>query len=53
MTRHAPEPGTPSGGQRGAVERARELHEAAATVQTLTSLAGALPAERTPTRPAA
>jgi hypothetical protein len=35
VTRHAPEPGALSGDQRRAVERARELAEAAATVQTL------------------
>jgi hypothetical protein len=35
VTRHAPEPGAPSGDRRRPVERARELAEAAATVQTL------------------
>jgi hypothetical protein len=34
------EPGTPSGEQRRAVERARELAEAAATVQTLAAYLG-------------
>jgi hypothetical protein len=34
------EPGTPSGDQRRAVERARELAEAAATVQTLAAYLG-------------
>jgi hypothetical protein len=40
VTRHAPEPGTPNGDQRRAVERARELTEAAATVQTLATYLG-------------
>jgi hypothetical protein len=40
VTRHAPEPGAPSGEQRRAVERARELAEAAATVQTLAAYLG-------------
>jgi hypothetical protein len=35
VTRHAPEPAVPIGDQRRAVERARELAKAAATVQTL------------------
>ena len=40
MTRHAPEPGAPSGDQRHALERARELAEAAAAVQTLAAYLG-------------
>ena len=40
MTRHDPEPGASSGHQRRAVERARELAEAAATVQTLAAYLG-------------
>lgn len=40
MTRHAPEPGAPSGDKRRAVEHARELTEAAATVQTLAAYLG-------------
>lgn len=35
MTRPAPIPGAPSGDRRRAIERARELAEAAATVETL------------------
>jgi hypothetical protein len=40
VTRHAPEPGVPSGSQRRAVERASELAEAAATVETLAAYLG-------------
>jgi hypothetical protein len=40
VTRHAPEPSAPSGDQRRAIERARELAEAAASVQTLAAYLG-------------
>ena len=40
MTRHGPEPGALSGDQRRAVERARELAEAAETVETLACYLG-------------